>query len=95
MADPARYTIDPMLTDGIASLYIERSIGGEWIKWPDFLDYKSSQKRNASLETNTSLGMEVAHLRAEVERLNQKVEAMHKAAVEDSTGLWLHPAFSK
>lgn len=93
MADPARYHIDITHGDNGYDLLVERGASGQWVKWLDFVDYKSAQRRNASLEANTALGMEVAHLRAEVIRLNERIEAMRKVAVEDSTGLWLHPAF--
>jgi hypothetical protein len=82
MADPARYDIDPMLkepkvnsdTDKIAvqaDLYIERSPSGKWIKWADFQDYKSAQRRNKNAESITQMGIEIAELRSRLAELEQ------------------------
>lgn len=80
MADPARYDIDPMLkepkvnsdTDKVAveaDLYIERSPSGKWIKWADFQDYKSAQRRNKNEKLIVELGIENAQLREVIEGL--------------------------
>lgn len=80
MADPARYYIDPTLVVDAsgnaeqAGLTVERSESGDWIKWHDFVDFKAAQRRNASLETNTALGVEIANLRAENERLRKTID---------------------
>ena len=78
MADPARYFVDAQLNcDGdfnMAELSISRSPSGDWIKWHDFLDYKAGLRRNASYETNRKLGMEVAELRCEIQRLKSCIE---------------------
>lgn len=71
MSDPRRYYIDPMVDrstgDPFASLHIEAAESGDWIKYADFEDYKAAQRRNATLEANTRLGVEIAQLRAEKE----------------------------
>lgn len=74
MADPARYYIDPYLVGESATLYVERSPSGEWIKAADFEDYKAAQRRNASLETNTKLGIEIAELRSRIADLERGIK---------------------
>lgn len=73
MADPARYDIEPMVDrstgDPYATLHIERTPSGKWVKWHDFEDYKAAQRRNASAETNERLGKEIAELRSELKDL--------------------------
>lgn len=66
MADPARYFIDPYLVDKSATLYVERSPSGEWIKWADFVDYKAAQRRNKNEECITKMGIEIAELRCRI-----------------------------
>ena len=39
------------------------------------------------------LQQDVSALKAEVERLRKAGDAMHQAAVQDCTGIWLEPAF--
>lgn len=66
MADPARYYIDPYLVGESATLYVERSPSGEWVKWHDFEDYKAGQRRNRSEEIIVKLGIEIAELRSRI-----------------------------
>lgn len=77
MADPARYYIDPVLkpnaTGVEAGLIVEQSQHGEWIKWFDFVDYKAAQRRNASAEVNTKLGVEIAELHSKVADLRAEI----------------------
>jgi hypothetical protein len=73
MADPRRYYIDTPfapLADG-SPLTITASPSGDWIKYADFEDYKAGQRRNKNAEAITRLGVEVAELRAENERLRK------------------------
>ena len=74
MADPRRYFIDPELNeDGTeAKLHIFDSPSGEWIKWPDFVDYKNGQRANRAEQSVTRLGLEVVALRL-------RLQAMEKA----------------
>lgn len=83
MADPARYYIDPVLDAEkmTAGLHVERSPSGEWIKWADFKDYKNAQRRSASLETNTKLGMEIVELRGELEHMKQCIKTLQEASL--------------
>lgn len=69
MADPRRYYIDP---DG-DKLAVVASPSGDWIKWPDFEDYKAAQRRNASAEMNTKLGVEIAEMRVLIEEMNNTI----------------------
>jgi len=72
MADPRRYYIDPMLVVDAgqnpvqASIQIQESPSGDWIKWHDFEDYKAAQRRNASAEMNERLGIEIAEMRSRI-----------------------------
>lgn len=100
MADPARYHVD--LTHGSSGydILVERGPSGQWVKWLDFVDYKAAQRSNASLDTNTKLGVEIAEMRsrladlsAENERLRKAGDAMWNTAQQDGTGLWLHKSF--
>lgn len=76
MADPARYYIDPVLNSEkmVVGLHVERSPSGEWIKAADFEDYKAAQRRNASLEANTKLGIEIAELRSRLSDLEKGIK---------------------
>lgn len=78
MADPARYFIDPYLVDKSATLYVERSPSGEWIKWADFEDYKAAQRRNKNEETVRQLGMEIVELRSRLAELEQFAPLLDK-----------------
>ena len=81
MADPRRYYIDPTLNlvENKAELEIIAAASGDWIKWADFEDYKSAQRRNKSEETVTRLGVEVAQLRVDNATLQAKVAWLMKA----------------
>jgi len=75
MADPRRYYIDPMLVVDAgqnpvqASIQIQESPSGDWIKWHDFEDYKAAQRRNSSAEMNAKLGVEIAEMRSRIAEL--------------------------
>lgn len=84
MADPARYTVDPVLNEGsqTAGLHTERTPYGEWVKWHDFQDYKDAQRRNKSEATAVKLGLEVVSLNNRIEELTAENERLRKAGDE-------------
>ena len=85
MADPRRYYIDPMLVVDAgqnpvqASIQIQESPSGDWIKWHDFEDYKAAQRRNSSAEMNAKLGVEIAEMRSRIAALAAENERLRKA----------------
>ena len=91
MADPARYIVEPLLSDGNkhpdpekvtlkAELYIERSPYGKWVKWSDFEDYKAAQRRNQNADAVNRLGMEVVALRTRLQDMEKAGNRLAKAA---------------
>lgn len=80
MADPARYHVE--LTHGPHGydILVERGAAGQWVKWLDFVDYKSAQRSNASLDTNTKLGVEIAEMRSRIKDLEAEVRRLRESS---------------
>ena len=55
----------------------------------------SDTKYHQALSANRKLVAEIDRLKAENERLRKAGDAMYNAAVQDSMGLWVMPAFEK
>lgn len=80
MADPARYHVE--LTHGPHGydILVERGAAGHWVKWLDFVDYKSAQRSNASLDTNTKLGVEIAEMRSTIKDLEAEIHRLRESS---------------